>query len=307
MLVDQAHHMKPVCHYRCIGEVAPGNRAVGFRQIHDHHLNVIAALLVGYVLWRLVRAALHTEKRMSDASEDVDPSEIPAATRLDTLTPLFRNVILFFLAAVIFMIVLKKFEWPIFFVFFGLLIFMLQPDSKHTHGFTGDELRYIRYAVSMQEHGVFGLSKKDLEVPPQPSNANAPLYPALMAGVMVLDDQLADSLKCIVQKGGKGECDQNFQSFFFVQVFLSVVCLFLIYYTAFYFSSSRIMGWLAALLALGSGIFTEFAYIFMTEALILPAFAGLVLTCLVLCRENKAIWVFIIAVVLAVLTLIRPS
>ncbi len=70
-------------------------------------LNVIAALLVGYVLWRLVRAALHTEKRVSDASEDVDPSEIPAATRLDTLTPLFRNVILFFLAAVIFMIVLS--------------------------------------------------------------------------------------------------------------------------------------------------------------------------------------------------------
>lgn len=70
-------------------------------------LKVIAALLVGYVLWRLVRAALDTEKRTSDASEDVDPSEIPAATRLDTLTPLFRNVILFFLAAVIFMIVLS--------------------------------------------------------------------------------------------------------------------------------------------------------------------------------------------------------
>lgn len=73
----------------------------------DAILNVIAALLVGYVLWRLVRAALHTERRTSDASEDVDPSEIPAATRLDTLTPLFRNVILFFLAAVIFMIVLS--------------------------------------------------------------------------------------------------------------------------------------------------------------------------------------------------------
>ncbi len=70
-------------------------------------LNIIAALLVGYIVWRLVRAALYTEKRVSDASEDVDPSEIPAASRLDTLTPLFRNVLLFFLAAVIFMIVLS--------------------------------------------------------------------------------------------------------------------------------------------------------------------------------------------------------
>ncbi len=70
-------------------------------------LNVIAALLVGYILWRLVHAALHTEKRVADASEDVDPSEVPAATRLGTLTPPFRNVILSFLTPVIFMIVLS--------------------------------------------------------------------------------------------------------------------------------------------------------------------------------------------------------
>lgn len=86
-----------------IGAVARHEAPLWF----DAVLNVIAALLVGYVLWRLVRAALHTEKRVSDSSEDVDPSEIPAATRLDTLTPLFRNVILFFLASVIFMIVLS--------------------------------------------------------------------------------------------------------------------------------------------------------------------------------------------------------
>ncbi|MEM7268675.1 MAG: mechanosensitive ion channel family protein [Pseudomonadota bacterium] len=71
-------------------------------------LNIAAALLMGYVLWRLVRAALHVERRVSDASEDVDPSEIPSASRLETLTPLFRNVILFFLAAVMLMIVLSS-------------------------------------------------------------------------------------------------------------------------------------------------------------------------------------------------------
>ena len=86
-----------------IGVVARAEAPMWFGAV----LNVIATLLVGYVLWRLVRAALHTERRTSDASEDVDPSEIPAATRLDTLTPLFRNVILFFLAAVIFMIALS--------------------------------------------------------------------------------------------------------------------------------------------------------------------------------------------------------
>ena len=71
--------------------------------------NIAVTLLVGYLIWSLIRAALYTEKRVSDASEDVDPSEIPAATRLDTLTPLFRNVLLFILVVVILMTVMSSF------------------------------------------------------------------------------------------------------------------------------------------------------------------------------------------------------
>lgn len=71
-------------------------------------INVIVALLVGWIIWRMIAAALHYERRSSDASEDVDPSEIPSASRLDTLTPLFRNVLFAFLATVILMIVLSS-------------------------------------------------------------------------------------------------------------------------------------------------------------------------------------------------------
>lgn len=70
--------------------------------------NVIVALLIGWIIWRMIAAALHYERRTSDASEDVDPSEIPSASRLDTLTPLFRNVLFAFLATVILMIVLSS-------------------------------------------------------------------------------------------------------------------------------------------------------------------------------------------------------
>ncbi|MGB0928410.1 MAG: mechanosensitive ion channel family protein [Pikeienuella sp.] len=70
--------------------------------------NVIVALLIGWIIWRMIGAALHYERRTSDASEDVDPSEIPSASRLDTLTPLFRNVLFAFLATVILMIVLSS-------------------------------------------------------------------------------------------------------------------------------------------------------------------------------------------------------
>ena len=71
-------------------------------------INVVVALLLGWVIWRMIAAALHYERRSSDASEDVDPSMIPSASRLDTLTPLFRNVLLAFLATVILMIVLSS-------------------------------------------------------------------------------------------------------------------------------------------------------------------------------------------------------
>lgn len=71
-------------------------------------INVVVALLLGWIIWRMIAAALHYERRTSDASEDVDPSMIPSASRLDTLTPLFRNVLLAFLAAVILMIILSS-------------------------------------------------------------------------------------------------------------------------------------------------------------------------------------------------------
>ncbi len=70
--------------------------------------DVTVTLLLGWLIWHLVLAALYTEKRVSDAAEDVDPSSVPSASRLDTLVPLFRNTLLAFLAATIVMIVLSS-------------------------------------------------------------------------------------------------------------------------------------------------------------------------------------------------------
>ncbi|MEM7188811.1 MAG: mechanosensitive ion channel family protein, partial [Pseudomonadota bacterium] len=69
--------------------------------------DIAITLLLGYLVWRMILAALHTERRVSDAAEDADPSSVPQASRLDTLTPLFRNVMLGFLGIVVAMIVLS--------------------------------------------------------------------------------------------------------------------------------------------------------------------------------------------------------
>ncbi|MGB0504562.1 MAG: mechanosensitive ion channel family protein [Pikeienuella sp.] len=73
----------------------------------DAAFDIGITFLIGALIWRLIGAALHYEKRVSDASEDVDPSSMPAASRFDTLTPLFRNVLFAFLGAVMLMIALS--------------------------------------------------------------------------------------------------------------------------------------------------------------------------------------------------------
>ncbi|WP_053005725.1 mechanosensitive ion channel family protein [Kiloniella spongiae] len=69
--------------------------------------DILITLLIGLLIWKMIGAALYTEKRISDASEDVDPADAPSASRLDTLTPLFRNTLLGFLGIIVIMTVLS--------------------------------------------------------------------------------------------------------------------------------------------------------------------------------------------------------
>jgi moderate conductance mechanosensitive channel len=68
--------------------------------------DVGVTLLIVWLIWRLIKAALHTEPRTTSGGESIDPSDLPAATRLGTLTPLFRNILLAFLLAIGLMIAL---------------------------------------------------------------------------------------------------------------------------------------------------------------------------------------------------------
>ena len=203
----------------------------------------------------------------------------------------------------------RKFEWLGFFLIFGCLLWSFKPDPQSFYQFNGDDVRYMRYAVSLHEQRVFGLAENPGE-PAKPGNANAPLYPVFIAGVMALDAAFADSLKCIVDSETGTErstCQQNFENFYIAQLLLALMCLFMIYQITIHFSSSKIAAWLAALLALGSGIFTEFSYLFMTEILILPVFASLILVCLFFCQKQKLLWIGVMGILLAVLALVRPS
>ena len=203
--------------------------------------------------------------------------------------------------------ILRRFEITIFFLFFLGVLWFSSPGAENKHIFKGDDLRYINYAVSLYRYGIFGLTHHEKEKVPQPGNANAPFYPALIAGVMFIDKSFAESLTCIVKTNIGDDCKRNFQLFFFVQIVLSVLSLFFVYLLAIQLSRERVVGWLSALLAFSSGVFTEFSHVFMTEILILPSFLALILFTLMLYKTGMYRWAVLVGVAFAILILIRPA
>lgn len=84
--------------------LAHGPDAAGWaRAVFD----IAVTLFVGSVVWRLIRAALHTETRVAHGGEDADDPLGAGASRLDTLTPLFRTMLLGFIVIVVSMIALS--------------------------------------------------------------------------------------------------------------------------------------------------------------------------------------------------------
>ncbi len=202
------------------------------------------------------------------------------------------------------MALLRRYEILIFLLVFGVGLLTWQKYDTEAPIFKGDDFRYLSYASLLYEHGTFGLTfGKDKG---EPGKANAPLYPALIAGVMYLDKSFADNILCAIENRG-GEGCGDFDIFFTLQALLGLLSLLLIYLIAFKYSGNRIIAWIASALVFASGILIEFSGIFMTEILIFPASCALVLFCLLFYQQKKLMWIFSIAVSLGFLTLTRPS
>ncbi|MEM0944314.1 MAG: mechanosensitive ion channel family protein, partial [Pseudomonadota bacterium] len=74
----------------------------------DVGLDIAVTLFITWLLWGLVQAALYSDKKFVAAGEDVDPANAPKASRLDTLTPIFKGVLLAFVAAIGLMFILSS-------------------------------------------------------------------------------------------------------------------------------------------------------------------------------------------------------
>ncbi len=70
--------------------------------------DVIITLLIGQLIWRLIKAALYSEKPAVGGDEGDEEHEVAPSSRLDTLLPLFRNMLLGILVIVVAMIALSS-------------------------------------------------------------------------------------------------------------------------------------------------------------------------------------------------------
>ena len=204
--------------------------------------------------------------------------------------------------------ILRKLCFPIFWITVSLIVWFGHSQNSKSASLQGDQFRYINYAVSMSVHGTFGLMETgQISEAPAPGNANAPLYPMMIAGIMFLDSNFSETLKCILPQRSEKGCDVDFTSFFAVQLALSIFSIFLIYLISLRFSGNKNVAYISALLAACSSVFSDYTYQFMTETLVLPGFFLLLLFCLLFYQEKKLKWLIFVSLALAFLTLVRPS
>ena len=201
---------------------------------------------------------------------------------------------------------ITKGEATVFLLLVCISVGFLQSCDDLTPDPQQDELRYIDYAVNLHQHGIFGLSRPGGVT--QPGYANAPLYPAFLAGLMALSPRFAATLSCIHKDDSTREyCDTDYQVLIIAQSTLIVVALTCLWCLARLLFANRSIAWLAVALALASTKPLFFTSHFLTEILILLFFAMLLLSLALAMTRSHCGWWFGVGAVLGLLSLTRPE
>lgn len=201
--------------------------------------------------------------------------------------------------------------WRHFVIAAALLVGLLLIQYLASSGMdrpSADQLRYANYSVNLAHFGTFGLSPADSAAEAEPGNANAPLYPLLVAGVIKLDPALDTSLICALEDVAEtNPCATEFGSLEAVQYLLALICLLLLWASCLLMFGKTTLATGAALLAGLSGVYSGYAEKLLTEILLLPLFAGIQLCLLLVIKSGRARWSVATGLLLGLLTLTRPE
>lgn len=138
----------------------------------------------------------------------------------------------------------------------------------------------------------------------------APLYPAFLAAVMVVDHRFYETARCVVanQSDITDKCSLHLGTVVGIQTALEAISAFLVWLSAFTLTGRRTIAWLSlGLILLTCDTYAFYARQLMTENLALPLFTlGCLLATIGLRRER---WGYCVAAGIAwgLLSLTRPS
>ncbi|MEM7100280.1 MAG: hypothetical protein AAF541_18575 [Pseudomonadota bacterium] len=175
-----------------------------------------------------------------------------------------------------------------------------------------DEPRYINYALSMVQHGTFGISHNYKTNVDTPGAANTPAYPLLLAAAAYASPALENTLLCVQQDPiEQSGCGQGYAAVLMLQYGLCVLVLVALWIMVRFWQPNDVQSWvfptLAVLLAAFSGVLFDAARELRTEILILALFAWFLVAWQHFLNKPTRIVGVGLGVTLGLLTLTRPE
>lgn len=193
----------------------------------------------------------------------------------------------------------------------GLL--MQAPPARRQNLGNTDQPRYLSIAHDLLAAGYFtdGREAATATTAAGPGLAVAPLYPALLAGLGALDPTLQAAERCVAQAAdlpAVRACPPALGLLIPVQVALTVATLLLTWRLALAVTGCPSAGWAALLFsAFGTGQYAAYAFTAMTEAVVTPLLALLLLAAVRVVQNGRAAWAAAGGAALGLAALTRPE
>ncbi|MBM3507416.1 MAG: hypothetical protein FJX64_06795 [Alphaproteobacteria bacterium] len=189
------------------------------------------------------------------------------------------------------------------------LVIALQIASARPREPYADEYRYLNIASGLVLQGVFGDGADFDAAPIAPDRKYGPLYPAFLAGLMVLDGKFAASVACFREHRNDDTttCPRSYGLAVPIQGMLAAIASFGTWLIALLVTGRRAVAWVAMAIALLSGEFAAYATMFLTENLVLPLFVFGTLAALAAARRPTTARLACAGALLGVLTLVRAE
>ncbi len=199
----------------------------------------------------------------------------------------------------------------IFAALITLVVVFCQVQSIETDLHASDGYTYLAVAKDLADTGIFGdaafKGSADLQGAQGQGMFFAPLYPALVAGVMKLDPVFYENVACHLSAGNPADCSNDMGLFRVVQSVLAALSALLVWLAAWVLTHRYGVAWIALILALDAEAYAYYTAQIMTENLVFPLFTAACLSAAAAWRYQRAALWLAAGVALGLVSLTRPS